>query len=133
MHEWVVHREPGQIPGDRRVPLELPFFDQHGDGRRGEHLGIRRNSKPRLSIDSRGLAQLPDTVSPGEHDLPILHDRYGHSGYPEGLENLGHVAIEFGRWRGLQREERWRPECGGDERKRESIRAGSQENLAKDQ
>ena len=105
-HEWVVHREPGQIARDRRVPLELPFLDQHGDRRRGEHLGIRRDAETRLSIDRIGLAQLPHAISLGEYDLPILHDRHGHSRDPEGPENLRDVAIEFGRRRGLQREER---------------------------
>ena len=86
-HERIPHLEGRQVPDDRRVPLDLPFFDEQAERGGGEQLGVRRDPEQRLRIDGRTFAEPADAVALRDHDLAVPDDGERESGNVEGAQH----------------------------------------------
>ena len=74
-HERIPHLEARQVMDDRRVPVDLPFFDEEAKRGGREQLGVRGDAEQRLRIHGRRVAELADAVALRDHDLAVLDDR----------------------------------------------------------
>ena len=104
--ERIPHRERRQVADDRRVPLDLAFFDEQAERGRGERLRVRRDAEQRARVHRRRLAEFADAV-PFRHDHDVVfHDRDADARHVEGLHGARDPLVKIGRRRGSLRHQR---------------------------
>ena len=87
-HPWIIHLEPGIVPGDRVVPGDHAVPDQRGHDRRGDRLGDGRQLKDRVGTDRCGRALLAHPEPLEIDDLIHIHDGDRHPGNAAALQSV---------------------------------------------
>jgi hypothetical protein len=89
----VVHNEAGQSLVDGIVPGELAFIDQRGQRGGCESLSVRTDAEQREFVDWRGIAEFAHSITFGDDDLAVFHDRYRHAGDVESFHGRGDIGV----------------------------------------
>ena len=83
-----------QIPAHRVVPVQLAFFDQQGQRRRGERLGAGSQGKERVGRDRIGGCERAQAVALEINNLSLVNDADRDAGDLPGLEGVADGGID---------------------------------------
>ena len=127
----------GQVPNDRRVPLDFVLLDEQAQRRRGERLGVGGDAEQGLRVDRRRLPELADAITLRHHHAIVFDHRQAIPGPRRSASSArptrrgrGVARAQRGRRRG-QEERDWGDAPGHGARDYTASRAGGARCLRK--